>query len=557
MLRVFIFTLLLLQAFMMMAQAPVQGKYWIEFKDKNGTPFCTSRPAEFLSARAIARRERAGIAITEEDLPVSPLYIAALRAKGARLHGVSRWLNAATVVADSATAAGLRTLPFIDTVQYVGKHILPRNPPNRKTKSRTPLAKLPESSANTTVWGYAVRQNAALGIPLLHLAGHRGRDIRVVVMDGGFTNVDTLPFFDSLALNNRLFVGYDFVERDQAVFESAQHGTSVLSVMGANLPGYFVGTAPEATFFLVKTEDTGGEFPIEEANWIAGAEWADSIGADIINASLGYTAFNDARLSHTYRDLNGHTAIGSRGATIAAQKGMIICNSAGNSGDEPWHYIGVPADAPGIIAVGATNPRGKSASFSSTGPTADGRIKPDLSAPGESVITAGVSGTNLGMSNGTSLASPMLAGAIAALWSAYPEKTAAEIEKAVFEAADQYQAPDSLKGYGLPNLSVAWLRLGGYWQENYSNSTGSGLFAFDRNAGELRILENNGVPEGMTQVTLYNILGQKTQSSAITVRRNEITEITLHGLENLPPGYYTLALSGNNFSKRVMALVWK
>ena len=216
------------------AQKPVQGKYWIEFKDKKGTPYCTCRPAEFLSARALERRARAGIAVTEEDLPVSPEYVAALRAKGARLHGISRWLNAATVVADSALAAALSSLPFIDTVQYVGKHILPRNPPGRRTKGRAAFTNLPSAGQNVSQWGYAARQNVALGIPFLHLAGHRGRNIWVAVMDGGFTNVDTMPFFDSLALNGRLFAGYDFVERDHAIFESAQHGTSVLSVMGAN-----------------------------------------------------------------------------------------------------------------------------------------------------------------------------------------------------------------------------------------------------------------------------------------------------------------------------------
>ena len=538
------------------SQTPPLRKYWIEFTDKKNTPFCTCRPAEFLSARALERRARAGIIVSEEDLPVSPDYIAALRAKGARLHGTSRWLNAATVVADSSTAAALRTLPFIDTVQYVGKHIIPRNPPNRRTKGRAILTNIPSAGPNASQWGYAVRQNAALGVPLLHLAGHRGRGIWVAVMDGGFTNVDTMPFFDSLALNGRLFTGYDFVERDQAVYESAQHGTSVLSVMGAMLPGYFVGTAPEATYFLLKTEDTGGEFPIEEANWIAGAEWADSIGVDIINASLGYTGFNDATLSHTFRDLNGRTAIGSRGATIAAQKGMIICNSAGNSGDEPWRYVGVPADAPGIVAVGATDELGKRATFSSVGPTSDGRIKPDLSAPGEEVVTAGVSGTLLGVSNGTSLASPMLAGAIAALWSAYPEKTAAEILAAVFNSADQYAAPDVLRGYGLPDLSSAWLRLGGYMHDKSLNNARSGWFAFDRDAGELHLLAYDDLPEALTEATLYNLLGQ-TRQVKISVVRNAISGVTLHGLEQLPAGYYSVALPGRNFVVRAMAVAWK
>lgn len=417
--NLFLLLVVLLVSSRLPAQQPALSKWWVEFSDKNDNPYCTCRPAEFLSARALERRARAGIGIEENDLPVNPGYVRALTETGVLLHNTSRWLNTATVIADSAAAAALRGLPFVRGVRYLGPDIPVRNPPDRPPKQRVPIDSIPTVEGDQSGFGYAGLQNSLLGIPLVHAAGYRGAGIWVVVMDGGFTNVDTLPFFDSIALNGRLYQGRDFVERDGAVFESAQHGTSVLSVMAADLPGYFVGTAPEATYFLVKTEDTGGEFPVEETNWIAGAEWADSIGADIINASLGYTVFNDTTLSHTFAVLDGRSAIGSRGAAIAATKGMIVCNSAGNSGDEPWTYLGVPADAPGVVAVGAVSPDGSRATFSSRGPTADGRIKPDLMAPGETVVVAGDTGTDLGLSNGTSLASPMLAGALAALWSAF------------------------------------------------------------------------------------------------------------------------------------------
>ena len=539
------------------AQKPPLKKYWVTFTDKKNTPYCTCRPAEFLSARSIARRQRANVPISEEDLPVDPAYIQALRDKGAQWHSTSRWLNAAAVIADSTTAARLRDLAFVTKVEYIGKHIYPKNPPNRPVKKRGVWASYPKAGDKAPVFGYAARQNAALGMPYLYWAGHRGAGIWVAVMDGGFVNVDTMPFFDSTALQARLFPGWDFVERDGAVFESAQHGTSVLSVMAANLPGYFVGTAPDATYFLLKTEDTGGEFPVEETNWIAGAEWADSVGVDIINASLGYTSFNDNTLSHRYRELDGRTAIGSRGAAIAAQKGMIVCNSAGNSGDEPWRYIGVPADAPGIVAVGATGDEGKRASFSSVGPSADGRIKPELVAPGDQVVTAGYSGTSLGVSSGTSLASPMLAGAIASLWSAYPEKTAAEILDAVFRSADQYTAPDPLRGYGLPDMVKAWFALGGFSNGDSNNDAGSGLFAYHRDQGTLSFIVFGALPGGIESVRLCNALGQAQPIGAFRLQQNRIATLTIEGLSDLPPGAYRVQVCGKEGVLGLRGVMWR
>jgi serine protease AprX len=539
------------------AQTVRPGKYWVEFTDKNNNPYCTCRPAEFLSARALQRRAAAGIPVVENDLPPNPQYIKGVLEKGAVFHHTSRWLNALTVVADSAKAAQIQTLPFVKNVVYVGKHLGPRNPPLRPVKSRKPVEKYEHPRDPNNPFGYAFSQNDLLNATLLHGAGHRGRDIWVAVMDGGFTSVDTLPFFDSLALQNRLFQGRDFVERDHSVFESSGHGTSVLSVMGSNLPGYFIGTAPEATYILLKTEDTGGEFPIEECNWIAGAEWADSVGVDMINASLGYTTFNDPKLSHRFATLDGKTAIGSRGAAIAATKGMIICNSAGNSGDEPWKHIGVPSDAPGILCVGAVDAAGGRATFSSVGPSADGRIKPDLMAPGNEVVVAGYSGTNLGISSGTSLASPMLTGAIASLWSAYPDKTAVEIQAALFQSADQINAPDSERGYGLPNLGAAWMLLGElHTMRRGRQGGGVHLFSSDPTGGELRFVIPDADFSGK-KFELRNIFGQKMATGPVEYQRNELSTLVFTGLNNLPPGTYTAVLYGEKSAQRVTGLVWK
>ena len=543
-----LFCLLLQQS----AYAQKLNKYWVEFRDKNNSPYCTCRPAEFLSARALERRARASIQVVENDLPVNPDYLKQLKTKGVQIHGSSRWLNAASVMADSTSAKSLETLPFVKSVSYLGPHLKYRNPPNRPAKNRAPLKSDPAIvGEDIPLWGYAGQQNQLLGLPVLQLAGHRGAGIWVAVMDGGFTNADTIPMFDSVGLQGRLFPGWDFVERDAGVFEAAQHGTAVLSVMAANLPRYFVGTAPDATYFLLKTEDTGGEFPIEEANWVAGAEWADSLGIDIINASLGYTSFNDNKLSHKYADLDGRTAIGSQGATIAATKGMIICNAAGNEGDGEWHFIGVPADAPGLVAIGAVDATSERASFSSFGPTPDGRIKPDLVAPGDQVVVAGNVGIALGLSSGTSLASPMLAGALASLWSAFPEKTATEILDAVFASADQSENPDNERGYGLPEMTQAWIELG-----NMVGGNG-GMFGFNRAGGELTYTYAFDFFKPGDALELRNIFGKKVEGIVFNISPNEVSTLRIRGIEQLPEGHYQVILKNKNGVKRLGAAAWK
>ncbi|MBL7776198.1 MAG: S8 family serine peptidase, partial [Saprospiraceae bacterium] len=351
--------------------------------------------------------------------------------------------------------------------------------------------------------------------------------------------------------------GWDFVERDGGIYESAAHGTSVLSVMAANLPGYMIGTAPDATYFLLKTEDTGGEFPVEEANWVAGAEGADSLGVDIINASLGYTVFNDSSLGHRYAELDGRSSIGARGAAIAALKGMLVLNSAGNSGDEAWKYLGVPADAAGVIAVGAVDHAGARAAFSSFGPTADGRIKPDLMAPGEMVVVAGETGADLALSSGTSLASPLLAGAIASLWSAFPEKTAREIENAVFAFADQVDQPDTLRGFGLPDIALSWLNLSGYFYKTQPNHARNGIFAFNREAGEFSFLLLVPVSPVGLKVELQNVLGEPLRSAQVDFSFHSISRLRFSRMFELPPGFYQVVLRSEGQAIRLGGLVWR
>ncbi|MEO1625292.1 MAG: S8 family serine peptidase, partial [Bacteroidota bacterium] len=455
-LRELLTLLLLLGAATLLAQGKKPAKYWVSFTDKKGTPYSVDRPSEFLSPRALERRFRYGIEVTEEDLPVNPSYVRQLTDSGARIHNTSKWLNAAAILADSTTAYGLLKLDFVKQVRYVGPHIKHKISLRKKKKKRdqwNDYNRIPNH------YGFGELQVRMLAGDVLHAQGHQGEHMLVAVMDGGFTNVDIMPFFDSLRQENRLAAGRDFVGVDNHVWESSSHGSHVLSVMGANLPGLLVGTAPEASYVCIKTEDTGGEYLIEECNWVAGAEYADSIGADVVNSSLGYTTFNDKRMNYVFEDLTGKKGIASRAADIAFTKGMIMVNSAGNSGRGPWKYVGVPADAENVFSVGATDFSGKRASFSSFGPSADGRIKPDVATVGQAITVGSIYSYEVQLSNGTSFSAPMMAGMVTSLWGAFPEKTNREILDAIRKSASQADAPDEELGYGIPDFFKAYLYL--------------------------------------------------------------------------------------------------
>jgi serine protease AprX len=439
-------------------------KYLVQFKDKGQSPFSIMHAQHFLSPKALERRALARIPIDSTDLPVSPVYQREVEKYCHRLMVTSRWLNCVGVFADSVQIKQIAALPFVMDVQYFGPFYGYRFPAKPVPKQRFTWPETPKANQGfeNLSDGYAAVQQQLTGASWLRtLFLATGQDMSVAVMDGGYNAVDTTPFFAHMDLRRGIVSTRDFVEQDDYVYEASGHGAAVFSTMAGDVPSYYRAAATDAEYHLLMTEDTNGEFPIEELNWVAGAEYADSIGVDVINASLGYTSFNDSSLNHTYRDLNGKSSIGARGASIAARKGMMICNAAGNSGDEPWRHIGVPADAPGIITVGATDPYGRYASFSSVGPTSDGRIKPDLSVPGHQVVAMSGNGLAIQVGSGTSYASPILAAGLTALWSAFKDKTAEEVLGAVFRSASQNDNPDTLLGYGVPSFFHAFADLQG------------------------------------------------------------------------------------------------
>ncbi len=428
-------------------------KYWVGFKDKANSAFSVEEPESFLSARALERRQKHGIAIIENDLPVNSVYLSRLEEKGAIIHNTSKWLNGTSVIATDSIIALISNLPFIVEIKYVGKHHEGKLALRRSGKKRDTIS---DYLSLESRYGYAETQISTLRGAYLHEQSFQGEGMMIGVLDGGFSNVDIMPFFDSLRHHNRLLYQRDFVEGDDYVYESSSHGSQVLSVMGANVPGFMVGTAPNATYVCLKSEDTKGEYLIEEINWVAALEYADSLGVDIVNSSLGYTVFHDSKMNYEYEDLNGKTAIASRGADIAFTKGMIVINSAGNEGNSEWKYIDVPADGINVLSVGATNFDGKRARFSSIGPSPDGRIKPEIVAPGKGVTVASTYSMKVNRANGTSFSSPLIAGLVACLWQAFPNKTNREIMDAVIQSSSQYGIPDEELGYGIPNFYEAF-----------------------------------------------------------------------------------------------------
>ncbi len=426
--------------------------YYVQLTNKQNTPFSLLRPHDFLSERSIARRKRQNIQLNESDLPINPAYIAQIESLGVAIEHSSKWLNAVAVLCPDANKRELiKKLPFVQYIKPLGYD---RPIQNYKIYDRAvkDTSKLKES-----VYGWAENQNKMLQIHHLHNFGYKGEGQYIAIFDGGFEQAYRMVAFDSLFLNHRILGTYDIVEGDEWVYEASGHGTDVLGVMGGNMPYRLLGTSPNAGYFLFKTEDTKGEFWTEEFNWVVAAEKADSLGVDVINSSLGYTSFRDTAMNYKYKDLNGRTGIATIGADIATQKGMLVINSAGNEGRGSWRYIGVPADGFNVIAVGATNNLGFKAGFSSFGPTPDARIKPNLSAQGQDVFTASMFGFATKAISGTSFSAPILAGAISSLWSACPNKTNFELKFLLEKSASQWEKPDSLLGYGIPNFLASYL----------------------------------------------------------------------------------------------------
>ena len=450
--HLFYIALLLLVSFLkVQAQTTTpEQKRLIYFTDKANTPYSLQQPQAYLSARSLERRQRQSIALQTRDLPVNPAYVAGLKEKGVKVWYTSRWFNAAVVQCSDEKVAELEALSYVKSSRTLNR--LPGASQNTLTSGYTETqvsyASLPESAD----YGRAFHQANMLGTVDLHNAGFRGAGMTIAVLDAGFPGVNTIPAFSHLFQVNRIKGTFDFVLKQENVYNANSHGTAVLSTMAAFEPGKMIGTAYEANYLLLRTEDAATEHNIEEINWLLAAEYADSAGADVINSSLGYNVFDSPSTSYTYADMDGNTSLVAKAADIAAAVGILVVTSAGNEGTSSWKYISSPADADSVLAVGAVDSLGAKASFSSFGPTADAQIKPDVVALGQQAYVLTASG-NLAKSNGTSFSGPIVAGFAASLWQANPTKTNYEIIRLLRQSGSQAANPDNIIGYGIPSYS--------------------------------------------------------------------------------------------------------
>lgn len=431
-----------------------QDYYWVAFSDKKDSKFSLSKPEKFLSERAIQRRIRQNIAIDSLDLPVNSDYISEMVVLGAEFVHASKWLNGITVrVETDSFIQRVLQFPFVKEVQLTKPRVPSKSVVN---KFREFGAESYYSPIDTSVYGPSVYQTGILNGQYLHNQNYKGQGIQIAILDAGFLNADIYFAFDSLWENNQILGVKDFVEPNSQIFGQHYHGMSVLSCMGGNVPGSLTGTAPKADYWLIRSEDAGTEYLIEEDNWVVAAEFADSAGVDVINSSLGYYEFDDTQMNHTYADMNGNETRVTRGANIAATRGILVFASAGNEGNDSWKYIIAPSDGEKVIAVGAVNRDSIPAGFTSFGPAFGGEIKPNVSAIGWNTWLQRSDGS-LGYLNGTSFSSPVMAGMAACLWQAFPYASAAEVKYALEWSAHLYENPDSLVGFGIPEYGKSFI----------------------------------------------------------------------------------------------------
>ena len=430
------------------ASAEKVYKYRVSLKDKVGTTYSIDKPEEFLSERAIERRNRQQLPIDETDLPVSGKYVDELKATGARLVTTSKWNNTVVLeVSDTLLMDEISKKSFVTGVKKVW--VSPDSIPPRNMKRKKEVKNKVEKT--DCHYGNALRQIEIHGGDSLHTAGFAGKGMHVAVIDAGFYNADEIKFFRKMDLLGTR----DFVNPNSDIYAENAHGLMVLSCMAANLPKVFVGTAPEASYWLLRSEDNDSEQPVEEDYWAAAIEFADSVGVDVVNTSLGYYEFDEGFPAYRYRDLDGHYSLMSHSASLAADKGIVVVCSAGNSGDDPWKKVTPPGDSENVLTVGAINKNLVNARFSSIGNSADGRIKPDVMAVGVSSVVTGTDGS-VSKGNGTSFASPIMCGIVACFWQACPWLTAKEVIEAVRQVGDRVDYPDNIYGYGVPNLWKAY-----------------------------------------------------------------------------------------------------
>ena len=542
--------LLLLVLASLFAEAQVATNiYWVQFTDKNNSPYSIDNPEAYLSPRAMQRRANQGIGIDEYDIPVNPQYLQAVADCGAQLLNPSKWLNGVSVyVTDPSVLDAIHTLGFVATVRNC-----PNDPKAQEKKEQWLANEMKPVESLRGFRGYyggAEAQVKQLSVDQLHEQGFDGTGIVIAVLDGGFQGTEGQSCFDNMREEGRLLGVRDYVYGSTTVYSQSTHGTSCLSTMAAYDPNEMVGTAPKASYYLFHTEDAETENIIEEYNWVSGAEYADSLGVDVCSTSLGYIDFDMPQWDHPLEHFDGHTAPMTIGSEIAASRGMICVNAASNEGDG-YCTLGIPADAEHILTIGAVDANGNRASFSSVGPTYDGRIKPDVMAMGQGTyVASGDSWWPYYNGNGTSFATPVLAGAVACLRQARPYATVQEICDAIRECGNRADNPDNKYGYGIPDFTKALEML--HVEEPMGNTPAHIISVYPNPSnGEVHVVLND---LHKAELTVFDFMGRKLYTYSF----NGLNHTTLETyLNTLDAGAYFIKAVSESGSETLKLVITK
>jgi len=430
-----------------------QEDAWIYLTDKPNVSAALANPISILTQKALDRKQKHNISIDERDVPVNESYILDLKAQtGITVLAKSKWFNAIHVRGTETDINALSVLTYVDTIDFADNNLDVASR-SEDIQDKTDI----EDETVAFTYGNTQNQVEMINADNLHIADFTGEGITIAVMDSGFPNVNTMGAFQRLRDNGDLLNGYDFVNRNADVYANtaSSHGTRVLSDMAGFVQDQFVGTAPDASYYLFLTEDVASENPVEESYWVEAAERADSLGVDMINTSLGYRVFDNSNYDYTPADMNGQVAYISKGASIAVEKGILVVVSAGNAGATAWQTVGAPADSQDVLSIGAVDVNGDYVAFSSQGGAAQvGYQKPDVVARGGAAFVIDQNNT-ITQNNGTSFSAPILCGGIASLYQAIPDALPTEIMDFVRQSASQFNSPDDFLGYGIPDLDLA------------------------------------------------------------------------------------------------------
>jgi serine protease AprX len=522
-----IFLFLLFQSLIVFSQEDA----WVYFTDKPNAQFYFDNPLEMLSQRAFDRRANQNIALDILDVPIHQPYIDQI--DGVEVKAKSKWFNAIHVRGSIESIDDLLNLPFVNNIQFANRNLNIAGRIGQANVAKNVHKQL--DVQENFVYGNSSNQIQMLNGHLLHQQDYTGTGKIIAVMDAGFPGVNTASSFQRVRDNNQILGGYNFVARNEDFYTSNSHGTMVLSLMAGYVENQLVGTAPNAGYYLFITEDIVDENPVEESYWVEAAELADSLGVDIINTSLGYFAYNNPNYSYSYSDMNGVTSFIARGADIAFSRGMICVTSAGNSGNSANPNISTPADAINTLTVGAVKFDETYATFSSIGPTFDGRIKPDVMAQGQNPYYSTTTGSVVNASSGTSFSGPIMAGMVASFWQAIPWATNQQVVDFVRQSADRFSNPTIQFGYGIPDfdlaLDIANLSVKDYNQFQfllYPNPVKDELFV--------------SFPNDLSEINwqLFNALGQEILEKRMSSNDNSIS------ISELQNGIYYYSIEAKN-----------